>query len=180
VSSWAVALALNLCLINFTELCYQSGIGFLTHVDQIKRLPMNSRPSQNVIPPWHTSCKRTCAFALHITTSTLCQDICSPRGNESLGISFGATALSRNFKMFLIVVSSIIHKHMSPSVLALSHTVCPSRSLVSSWPAITLSLLYERYTGTEGATQVRKKSMQPRVTDEERISVEINRQLNID
>lgn len=39
---------------------------------------------------------------------------------------------------------------MSPSVLALSHTVCPSRSLVSSWPAFTLSLPQVRCTGTGG------------------------------
>jgi len=42
-------------------------------------------------------------------------------GMECLGISFEATALSRDFKMFLIIVLSIIHKHMSPSVLASSH-----------------------------------------------------------
>jgi hypothetical protein len=46
-----------------------------------------------------------------------------PGGVKCLGISFEATALSRDFTMFLIIVSSIIHKHMSPSVLALSHII---------------------------------------------------------
>jgi hypothetical protein len=103
----------------------------------------------------------TCAFALYKAPSTLCQDIRSSQGNGSLGISSQATALSRDVKVSAVTVSSIIHKHMSPSFLALGHAVCPSRSLVASRPAITLSLSHVRYTGTEEASRVSKQLMQP-------------------
>jgi hypothetical protein len=103
----------------------------------------------------------TCAFALHKAPSTLCQDIRSSQGNGSLGISSQATALSRDVKVSAVTVLSIIHKHMSPSFLALGHAVCPSRSLVASRPVITLSLSHVRYTGTEEASRVSKQLMQP-------------------
>jgi hypothetical protein len=84
----------------------------------------NSTSRQNVIPLDLHHARPTCQRMPSLPTSPLAlyaKTFVPPGGVKCLGISFEATALSRDFKMFLIIVSSIIPKHMCPSVLALSH-----------------------------------------------------------